>query len=94
MIFKNIIDAAVPYFEGRLSLEEAASDVSNLFLRTFEANVFICERCGETVFPEVIMNEHGIFIESSRTETRGGKGNYCIKKNICEKCARRINMKG
>lgn len=34
--------------------------------------------------PKITVNEHGIFIESSRTEIRGGKGNHCIEKDVCE----------
>lgn len=38
------------------------------------------------------MNEHGIFIESSRAEIRGGKGNYCIERDICDGCVKKVSV--
>ena len=66
----NITDALVPYFGGKVSWEKAASEACELFLKTFESATFICESCGEIIFPKVTTNEHGIFIESNRTELR------------------------
>ena len=83
----NITDALVPYFEGNVSWQDAVSEAAELFLQTFAASTFVCEICGEIVFPKLTTNEHGIFIESSRTNIRGGKGNRCIKRNVCEACA-------
>lgn len=90
----NITDALVPYFEGKVSWEKGVSEACELFQKTFESATFICESCGEIIFPKVIMNEHGIFIESKRTDIRGSKGNQCIKKNICKDCVRKMSMKG
>ena len=90
----NITDALVPYFEGKVSWEKAASEACELFQKTFEAATFVCESCGEIIFPKVTTNEHGIFIESKCTDIRCGRGNHRIKKNICEDCARNMDMKG
>ena len=90
----NITDALVPYFEGKVPWEKVTSEACELFLKTFESETFICESCGEIIFPKVTTNEHGILIESNRTDIRGGIGNHCIKKNICEDCIRKISMKG
>lgn len=90
----NITDALVPYFEGKVSWEKAASEACALFLKTFESETFICESCGEIIFPKVTTNAHGILIEINKAEIRGGIGNHCIKKNICEDCIRKISMKG
>lgn len=81
----NITDALVPYFEGKVSWENAVSEACELFLKTFESATFICESCGEIIFPKVTTNEHGIFIEGNRTEVRGAR-NKVVKKNICNNC--------
>ena len=83
----NITDALVPYFEGKVSWDKAASEACELFLKTFESATFICESCGEIIFPKVTTNEHGIFIESNRTEVRGAS-NSVIKENICANCCK------
>lgn len=83
----NITDALVPYFEGKVSWDKAASEACELFLKTFESATFICESCGEIIFPKVTTNEHGIFIESNRTEVRGVR-NSVIKENICANCCK------
>lgn len=90
----NITNALAPYFEGKVSWEKAASEACELFTKTFEEATFICESCGEIIFPKVTTNEHGIFIEAKRTEIRGSRGNHCIKKNICEDCVRNMDMGG
>lgn len=90
----NITDALVPYFEGKGSWQEAVSEAAELFIQTFTASTFVCEICGEIVFPKLTTNEHGIFIESSRTTIRGGKGNCCIKRNVCEACAKKMSVSG
>ena len=79
----NITDALVPYFEGKVSWDKAASEACELFLKTFESATFICESCGEIIFPKVTTNEHGIFIESNRTEVRGAR-NSVIKENMLQ----------
>lgn len=81
----NTTDALVPYFEGKVSWEKADSEACELFLKTFEPATFICESCGGIIFPKVTTNEHGIFIESNRTEVRGARNNV-IKENICANC--------
>lgn len=68
----NITDALVPYFEGKVSWDKAASEACELFLKTFES---------------ATLNEHGIFIESNRTEVRGAR-NSVIKENICANCCK------
>lgn len=62
----------------------------------FKEATFVCECCGAVVFPAVTVNEDGIFIENTRTEIRGGKGNPSIKKRVCEDCVRNMTyvMKG
>ena len=90
----NITDALVPYFEGNVSWQDAVSEVAEWFIQAFTVSSFVCEICGEIVFPKLITNEHGIFIESNRTDIVGGKGNRYIKRNVCEACVRKMNMKG
>ena len=67
----NITDALVPYFEGKVSWDAAVHEACKLFLETFESATFVCENCGEIVFPKVTTNEHGIFVESRWTCTCG-----------------------
>ena len=64
------------------------------FLEVYKSATFICESCGEIIFPKVTANEHGICIESCKAKIRGGIGNHCIKKNICEDCYQKMSMKG
>lgn len=88
----NITDALAPFFSGDKQLGEAIADAHKLFLKTFENETFICKGCGEIIFPKVTVNEHGIFIESSRAEIRGGKGNYCIERDICDGCVKKVSV--
>nr|DAP06644.1 MAG TPA: hypothetical protein [Caudoviricetes sp.] len=88
----NICDILVPYFSGIEPLNDALDKASKLFLKTFEDETFICKGCGEIIFPKVTFNEHGIFIESSRAEIRGGKGNHCIERDVCEECVKKVNV--
>lgn len=67
-MFTNIADALAPFFSGDKQWDEAVADAQKLFLETFENETFICKGCGEIISPKVTVNEHGIFIESSRTE--------------------------
>lgn len=85
----NVCDALAPFFSGDESLDEALENATELFIETFEGEIFICKRCGETIFPKTTVNEHGIFIESSRAEIRGGKGNCRIERDICDECAKK-----
>lgn len=55
-------------------------------------HIFVCEICGKTITPKITTNEHGIFVESDRTELRGGLGNQVLKKNVCRECARRMTL--
>ena len=82
----NVADTLAPFFSGDKQLDEAVANARKLFLKTFEDETFVCKGCGEIIFPKVTVNEHGIFIESSRAEIRGGKGNHCIEKDVCEEC--------
>lgn len=52
----------------------------------------MCKGCGKIIFPKVTVNEHGIFIESGRAEIRGGKENYCIERDICEECVKKVSV--
>ena len=63
-------------------------------VKAFESATFMCESCGEIIFPRVTTNGHGIFIESRRTEFRDAR-NRVVKKNICDNCCdiRRWKMK-
>ena len=90
----NITDALVPFLSGSNSKrwDEAVEDAYKLFLKTFKDETFMCKGCGEIIFPKVTANEHGIFIESSRAEIRGGKGNHCIKRDVCEECVKKVNV--
>lgn len=88
----NIANSLFPYFAGGKQFDEAISDACKLFIRTFEDETFICRGCGEIIFPKVTANEHGIFIESNRAEVRGGKGNYCIEKDVCEECLKKVSL--
>ena len=91
-MIKNIANSLLPYFAGDKQFDEAISDVCKLFIRTFEDETFICKSCGEIIFPKVTANEHGIFIESNRAEVREGKGNYCIEKDVCEECLKKVSL--
>lgn len=86
----NITDALASFFSGDKQLDEAIADACKLFLKTFENETFMCKGCGEIIFPKVTVNEHGIFIESSRAELRGGKGNNCIAVDVCDECIKKI----
>lgn len=88
----NITDTLAPFFSGGKQLDEAIADACKLFLKTFEDETFICKGCGEIIFPKVTVNKHGIFIESSRAEIRGGKGNYCIERDICGGCVKKVSV--
>ena len=90
----NITDALVPFFSGSNSKrwDEAVEDAYNLFLKTFEDATFICKGCGKIISPKVTVNEHGIFIESSRAEIRGGQENHCIERDICEECVKKVSV--
>ena len=90
----NITNASVPYFDGNESWQEAVSKAAELVVPAFAGSTFVCDVCGKIVFPKLTTDEHGIFIESNRTEIRGGKGNRCIKRDVCENCARKMKMKG
>lgn len=90
----NITDSMAPYFNGEISLDEATSRASELFIRTFEEGIFACPICDKIIRPKVTANEDGIFIETKYASIRGGKGNLCIKKNVCEDCVRKMSMKG
>lgn len=88
----NITDPLAPYLRGEISWEDAVADAYDLYRNTLEREIFICESCGRTIYPEVITNEHRIFIIGSRAELRGGKGNHCIQRNICEECAKKMGI--
>jgi len=90
----NITDALAPYFWGDITLEEATENAAQLFVETYVKGSFVCEWCGKIIYPKVTTNEHGIFVESNSAELRGGVGNACIAKNICEACYQKVNMKG
>lgn len=91
--FMNIVDALISYFLGEGTLEEAAYNASELFVKVFVDNTYICETCGEIIFPKVTTNKHGIFVESSCTEIRGGKANVRLKRCICDTCVRKTQGK-
>ncbi len=91
-MIENITDSLIACFAGDKQFDEAIADACKLFLGTFEGETFICKGCGEIIFPKVTVNEHGIFIESNRAEIRGGKGNYCIERDICEECLKKISV--
>lgn len=82
----NVCDALALFFSGDESLDEALENATELFIKTFESEIFICKRCGKTIFPKTTVNEHGIFIESSRAEIRGGKCSRLVG-NVCDECA-------
>ena len=83
----NITDALVPFFSGEKTFDEAVESATQLFIRCCIDYSYECEICGKLVYAKITTNEHGIFVEDSRTEFRGGKGNKLIKKNVCEECA-------
>lgn len=87
----NVTDALVPFFSGDKQWDEAIADACELFHKTFDDETFMCKECGKIIFPKITVNEHGIFIESSRSEIRGGKGNHCIKRDVCEECVKKMN---
>lgn len=82
----NVTDELAPYFAGETSLDTALSNAIELFLDTYKAGTFVCDVCGEIVYPKVTTNKHGIFIESENAEIRGGLGNHVMKKNVCNNC--------
>lgn len=88
----NVTDELAPYFAGKISFDIAFLNAMELFLDTYEAGTFICDVCGEIVYPKVTTNEHGIFIESENAEIRGGLGNHVIKKNVCKNCLSVLSM--
>lgn len=88
----NLADSLLPYFAGDKQPDKAIADAFNFLIRAIENETFICKSCGEIVFPKIAVNEHGIFIESNRAEIRGGKGNYCIERDICEECLKKISV--
>ncbi len=88
----NITDALEPFAAGEISLKDALDNAANLFYKALEDNTFVCEICGKTIAPKVTANEHGIFVESDRTELRGGLGNKILKSNVCPECARRMTV--
>lgn len=87
----NVTDALIAYFAGETSLDIALSNAVEVFLDTYKAGTFICDVCGEIVYPKVTTNEHGIFIESESAEIRGGLGNHVIKQNVCKNCLSALN---
>lgn len=87
----NITNEFVPYFGGETSLDTALSNAVELFLDTYKAGTFVCDVCGEIVYPKVTTNEHGIFIESESAEIRGGLRNHITKKNVCKNCHRTLS---
>lgn len=80
------------YIRGEISWDGAVADAYNLYCNTLEHETFVCENCGETIYPEVVTNGDNILIISNRAELRGGKGNRCIQRNICEKCVKKMGI--
>ena len=89
----NVADALAPFFSGDKQWDEAIADAYKLFLKTLEDETFMCKGCGKIISPKITVNEHGIFIESSRAEIGGGKENYCIERDICEECVKKVRIK-
>lgn len=73
-------------------MDREVFELFNAFIDRFKAATFICRGCGEIIYPKVTANEQGIFIESNRAEVRGGKGNYCIEKDVCEECLKKVSL--
>lgn len=88
----NITGPLAPYLRGKISGDRAVADVYNLYCNTLEREIFVCENCGKTIYPDVVTNGDGILIISNRAELRGGKGNHCIQRNICEECAKKMGI--
>lgn len=82
----NVADELTPFFLGKEGLDTAVARAADLFLQLYESGTFVCDVCGETIYPKVLVNCHGIFVESTKSEIRGGLGNYVLKKNVCESC--------
>lgn len=88
----NVADELAAYFAGETSLDTAISNAIELFLDAYKAGTVVCDVCGEIVYPKVITNEHGIFIESESAEIRGGLGNHVVKKNVCKNCLNTLSV--
>lgn len=86
----NAADELAPYFGGEESFETALERAVSVFEQSITTGTFTCDICKEVIFPKVTVNEHGIFVESSKSEIRGGLGNRVLKKNVCEDCERKL----
>lgn len=82
-----VTDNLSSYFAGKASLENALQDTAKAFVDGLNRGTFVCSLCGNIIYPKVTTNEHGIFIESNRTEVRGAH-NSVIKENICANCCK------
>ena len=65
------------------------SQISQIF-EVYKSSTYICSICGNIIFPDVNFEDGRINISSTSCESRGGKGNKVLKKNICEHCRKRI----
>lgn len=86
----NAADELAPFFSGEEDFDAALKRAVSVFEQSITAGTFICDICVEVIFPKVTVNEHGIFVESSKSEIRGGLGNRVLKKNVCENCERKL----
>lgn len=67
-------------------LDKAMRDAMETYLACYRDATFVCSVCGDTVYPKISVNEQGIFINSVRSELRGGLSNKPLKKNVCNRC--------
>lgn len=65
------------------------NQISQIF-EVYKSSTYICSICGNIIFPDVNFEDGSINISSTSCESRGGKGNKVLKKNICEHCRKRI----
>lgn len=77
----NLADLLVPYVQGDVSWEDATDRVSEMFNKLCGKYSFVCNVCGEIIPPKVLVNEHGIFMWSAKSE-------FCSK-DVCEDCFRK-----
>lgn len=82
----NVTDELASYFTGETSFDIACSNAIKVFLDVYKIGIFICDVCGEIIYPKVTTNKHGIFIKSEKARICDRLGNYVIKKHVCKNC--------
>lgn len=87
-----VTDNLSRYFAGKASFENSLKDTIETFLTCYSCGTFKCSLCGNIIYPKVITNEQGIYINDVRNEIRGGLANKPLMKNICERCTNKYQM--